>query len=158
MTNYSGMWYPADPLWNMEGVIDCRQRCQPDPVAGSWVPGVKPTNPGFSFCPPSWCSKGELRENYIIPHGDEEADYYNMRGRGPFMVSSTGQKYLRPSLYPVGGPGYFGPMTLRGGSFIPTPDYRYAHRLQKASYKSPLAWTVLQDYMQQYPSLGTTLR
>lgn len=38
----------------------------------------------------------QVRENYIIK--DEEADFYNMRGRGPFMVDSFGRKYLKPSV------------------------------------------------------------
>lgn len=40
----------------------------------------------------------KIKENYIIK--DKEADYYNMKGDGPFMVDSFGKKYLRPSLYP----------------------------------------------------------
>ena len=35
-----------------------------------------------------------VKEHYIIK--DEEADYYNMKEKGPFMVDSFGRKYLHP--------------------------------------------------------------
>ena len=39
--------------------------------------------------------KKQIKENYIIK--DEEADYYRMKGMGPYMVDSFGRKYLKPS-------------------------------------------------------------
>ncbi len=38
----------------------------------------------------------QVKENYIIK--DEEADLYNMKGHGPFMVDSFGRKYVKPSV------------------------------------------------------------
>lgn len=38
----------------------------------------------------------QIKENYIIK--DEEADFYNMKGKGPFMVDSFGRKFLKPSV------------------------------------------------------------
>jgi hypothetical protein len=42
----------------------------------------------------------KIKENYIIK--DEEADFYNMKGDGPFMVDSFGKKYVKPSLSTFG--------------------------------------------------------
>ena len=38
----------------------------------------------------------KVKEHYIIK--DEEADFYNMKGKGSFMIDSFGRKYIRPSL------------------------------------------------------------
>lgn len=35
----------------------------------------------------------KIKENYIIK--DEEADYYNMKGNGSFMVDSFGKKIFK---------------------------------------------------------------
>ena len=91
----------------------------------------------------------KIKEHYIIK--DEEADFYNMKGKGPFMVDSFGRKYIKPSLQPFGY-GYPGRYTLRAGQFYPTPDVRHMNRLQRASTYSPLAYTTIQNYYDYYPN------
>ena len=91
----------------------------------------------------------KIKEHYIIK--DEEADFYNMKGKGPFMVDSFGRKYIKPSLQPFGY-GYPGRYTLRAGQFYHTPDVRHMNRLQRASTYSPLAYTTLQNYYDYYPN------
>jgi hypothetical protein len=101
-------------------------------------------------------NKTEVKEHYLLKDGQTAfADSLGLRQRGPWLVNSTGQRTLDPRLLPVGGPGYGGPMTLRAGNFVPTADYRYMRRLQRASRNSPLAWSLLQqDYYPQYPGLS----
>ena len=59
----------------------------------------------------------KLKEYYIIK--DEEADFYNMKGEGPFMVDSFGRKYLKPSFQPFVY-GYPESYRLNFGYFYPT--------------------------------------
>ena len=94
----------------------------------------------------------QIRENYIIK--DEEADFYNMKGKGPFMVNSFGKKFLKPSLSPGYGYGGYGypAHTLRAGNFYPTSDLRYMNRLQGRAAYSPLAQMQLQTYYNYYPN------
>ena len=82
--------------------------------------------------------KTQVRENYIIK--DEEADYYNMRGKGPFMVDSFGKKYLKPS-YQTYNPGY-------------NPMYRFEQRpiLRFRGPYSPLSQMEQQLYNDYYPN------
>ena len=96
--------------------------------------------------------KKQLRENYIIK--DEEADFYKMRGKGPFMVDSFGKKYLKPSLLHGYGYGYQ-PYSLRDGNFYPRShvieprsDLRYMGRY--AWTHSPLAQMQIQTYYDYY--------
>ena len=94
-------------------------------------------------------SNNSIKEHYIIK--DEEADFYNMKGKGPYMVDSFGRKYLKPSLQPFGY-GYPGPYSLRSGNFYPTGDLRYMNKLHRKSTHSPLAYMTLQNYYDYYPN------
>lgn len=98
----------------------------------------------------------EVKEHYLLKDGQTAfADSLGLRQRGPWLVNSTGQSTLDPRLLPVGGPGYGGPMSLRAGNFVPTPDYRYMKRLQRGSGGwNPLRWSLAQDYYSQYPGLS----
>jgi len=85
----------------------------------------------------------KIKEHYIIK--DEEADFYNMKGKGPFMVDSFGQKYLKPSLQQFRY-GYPGRYTLRAEQFYHTPDVHHMNRLQRDSTYNQLAYMTLQNY------------
>lgn len=139
--NYTGSWYPADPVWGMQGQIRCRAKCQPD------IPKRKDS-----------VLKNDIIETYIIK--DEEADYFNMKSKNkksPFMTDSFGRTYLKPSRYPIGNWGWFGPMNLRAGRYVPLQDYNYMRRLENASTTSPIAWTLARDYRDYYDLENTPL-
>lgn len=91
----------------------------------------------------------KVKEHYIIK--DKEADYYNMKGNGSFMIDSFGRKYLKPSFQPFNY-SYPGNYKLRYGGFYPISDIIYMNRLQKASHYSPHAYMTLQNYYDYYPN------
>lgn len=84
-----------------------------------------------------------IKEHYIV--NDSEADFYNMKGKGPYMVDSFGRKYLKPSVQQF-GMGYGGYIRYgrydgwpRGGGFYPTNNLRYMNRLKRSSFYNPYA-------------------
>ena len=98
----------------------------------------------------------QIKENYIIK--DEEADFYNMKGKGPYMTDSFGKTYLKPSqqpfqpLQPLQPFGYPGSYSLRGGHFYSTADLRYMNRLHRHSWDNPFAFMELQNSYNYYPN------
>lgn len=109
----------------------------------------------------------KIVEHYIVK--DEEADYYDLYPAGPYYLrDSTGQYVRRPSTYPYGSdPWYSGSVSLRGGSFYPSPDLGYMRRLQRRSTRpsrvqkhwdlptrSAQSYMMLQNYLDFYPGLA----
>ena len=89
----------------------------------------------------------KIKENYIIK--DEEADYYNMKGNGSFMVDSFGKKYLRPSLQP------FRYSHLTNNNIIPNQFYpyfnnNYINRFYINNLYNPSNINTFQDYNKYY--------
>jgi len=112
---------------------------------------------GFPEIPHENYRNPDVIEHYRLKGNPWWADAMKLKVRdgGRLLVDSFGRASVNPAYYPVGS-GWGGGYRLRGGRFVPGPDYRYMRRAALGRGRwDPLRWSLLNNYYYpQYPGLG----